>query len=88
MEYSYIKEAKYIGSYKINCVFEDGLSGLFDFSNYVKRGGVFSCLQNEHYAKKISLINGVLSWGNGELDIAPETVYHQVTKRPLPRWMK
>jgi hypothetical protein len=87
MEYSYIKKVRYAGNHQVHCVFENGLEGLLDLTPYRNRGGVFKKMKNESYIKKISLINGVLSWGNGELDIAPETVYSLVTKAPLPTWM-
>jgi hypothetical protein len=29
---------------------------------------------------------GVLTWGD-EIDIAPETLYSEVTNAPLPEWM-
>ena len=88
MQYSYIKEAGYIDSYKFRCLFEDGKEGILDLTEYMSRGGVFEKIKNEDYAKKISLVDGILTWGNGELDIAPETVYHIVTKSPLPKWME
>jgi len=30
---------------------------------------------------------GVLTWGDGEVDIAPETLYAEATKSQLPDWM-
>jgi len=88
MQYSYVKEAGYVDSYKVRCLFEDGKEGLLDLTGYVNRGGVFEKMKDESYLKKISLIDGVLTWGSGELDIAPETVYHLATNSPLPEWME
>ena len=30
---------------------------------------------------------GVLTWGDDEVDIAPETLYAEATNSPLPDWM-
>ncbi len=87
MEYSYLKNVKYLKDYKIRCEFEDGSSGIFDLSVYLNRSGVFQKLIDEEFAKKITLINGVITWGDGLIDIAPETIYNQVTHKPLPDWV-
>jgi len=29
----------------------------------------------------------VLTWGDEEVDIAPETLYAEATNTPLPEWM-
>ena len=87
MDYSYLKSIHFIDEYKIECEFEDGNRGILDITQYLDRGGVFEKLRNNEYVKNISVINGVLAWGNGEIDIAPETIYHSATRKPLPRWM-
>lgn len=88
MQYSYLKQAQYIDHYKVKCLFEDGRKGILDLSQYLMKGGVFDKFKDESYARKLTLIDGVLAWGNGEIDIAPETVYHLTTKLPLPGWME
>ncbi|MDH4129887.1 MAG: DUF2442 domain-containing protein [Spirochaetota bacterium] len=87
MEYSYINKAVYKKSYCIYCTFKDGKSGTIDLSTYIDKGGVFDKLRDENYAKQFKLVDGVLCWGDGELDIAPETVYSLATGTPLPLWM-
>ncbi len=84
-----LSEIKYIGEYKIELVFEDGKKGIKDFRNYIKKGGVFSRFSDIEYFKKAHIDKewGVLCWPD-EVDIAPETLYSEVTGEPLPVWMK
>ena len=81
-------EAKYIDGYALELTFENGKKGTHDFSNYIKRGGVFEKFSDLSYFKKFYVNKelGVLCWPDG-LDIAPETLYHAATGEPLPVWM-
>jgi hypothetical protein len=87
-QYSYIKRAYYTDSYKIRCEFENGRTGDLHLSDYKNLGGVFEKLNDPEYAASFKLVEGILTWGDGELDIAPETVYHKATGEPLPDWME
>lgn len=80
--------AHYQGEYKIELTFEDGASGIVDFSEYLNKGGVF-----EEFKDMIFFMNfrinkelGILTWGD-EVDIAPETLYTEATNSPLPDWV-
>ena len=42
---------------------------------------------SEYYFKQVYVDCGVLTW-QGEVDIAPETVYSMATGKPLPEWME
>ncbi len=88
LEYSYIKKARYLKNYRIFCIFEDLSSGVLDLSSYLNRGGVFSYLENESNAKRFKIVDGIITWDEGQIDIAPETVYHLVTKKSLPAWVE
>lgn len=81
--------ANYKGGYKIEVTFEDGASGIVDFSKYLSEGGVFEKFKNMEFFKnfKINAELGVLTWGD-EVDIAPETLYAEATNSPLPDWME
>ena len=85
--YDVIK-AEYKGGYKIAVVFENGKSGIVDFSDYPARGGVFARFADLDFFQSFSINQelGVLTWGN-EIDIAPETLYAKATGEPLPDWM-
>jgi hypothetical protein len=80
--------AKYQGGYKIEVTFEDGASGIVDFSKYLLKGGVFERFNDMAFFKNFAINEelGVLTWGD-EIDIAPETLYSEVTNAPLPEWM-
>lgn len=81
-------EAKYADGYTLELTFENGKKGTVDFASYVKKGGVFERFSDIGYFKKFYINKelGVLCWPQG-LDIAPETLYHEATKEPLPAWM-
>ena len=78
-----IKEAEYLGEYRIRMLFEDNAYGIADLSGYVSRGAVFKPFADISYFGNFKLENGTLTWGNGELDIAPETLYTAATGKPI-----
>lgn len=84
-----IVSAKYLEGYKIELVFENGKSGIVDFKKYVQRGGVFARLADlESFQRfKIDRELGVIVWDDG-IDVAPEVLYSEATKEPLPHWME
>ena len=58
--------------------FEDGLSGKVQFSpNHLT--GVFSPLNEIDFFKKVSIVNGVVTWP-GEIDLAPDAMYDEIKK--------
>ena len=81
--------AEYCGDYKIKLTFEDGKSGIIDFSSYINKTGIFSRFKDINYFRKFSVDPEVktLIWGN-EIDIAPETLYSKAINSPLPEWMQ
>ena len=87
--YYEIITAKYIEGYRIELTFEDGNSGTVDFQKYVKKGGIFSKLQDlERFRDfQINKEMGTISWDD-QIDIAPETLYSDATGAPLPDWME
>ena len=84
-----VVSADYKGDYKIEVTFEDGATGIVDFSKYLNQGGVFEKFKNLEFFKKFNINKelGVLTWGDGEVDIAPETLYAEATNSNLPDWM-
>ena len=73
-----IIEAVYLDGYKIKLAFEDGKKGVVDLAGYVGQG-VFERFRDLVYFKKYKVEHGILTWGEGELDIAPETLYCAAT---------
>lgn len=80
--------ARLIEGYILELTFENGKSGNVDFSEYLTKGGVFSRFKDKSYFNNFSIHPElkVLTWP-GEVDIAPETLYHKATGEPLPEWM-
>jgi hypothetical protein len=80
-------EVKYIEGYKLELTFENGKMGIIDLHGYINKGGVFSRFSDIEYFKKFYINKeiGVLCWPD-DVDIAPETLYHETTGEPLPLW--
>ncbi|MCQ2081234.1 MAG: DUF2442 domain-containing protein [Lachnospiraceae bacterium] len=53
--------------------FTSGEKRLFDTT--LLTGSAFEPLKKEDVFTKVSIFHGVMTWNNGEIDIAPETVY-------------
>ncbi len=84
-----VVNAIYKGDYKIEIEFDDGKKGVMDFSKYLSRGGVFDRFRNIEFFRSFEINRelGIITWQN-EIDIAPETLYAEVTGSPLPEWME
>ena len=68
-----VKEAKYLGDYEIELLFNDGAVKKIDLKDELD-GEVFEPLKNKEYFKSFFIDCGTVSWGNGA-DIAPEYLY-------------
>lgn len=81
-------DVRYIEGYKLEITFENKKKGVVDFHGYIRKGGVFCRFDDIEYFKKFYINKelGVLCWPD-EVDIAPETLYHEATGDPLPAWM-
>ena len=64
-------------------LFEDNSSGTADLSGYISKGSVFKLFTDISFFTNFKLENGTLTWGNGELDIAPEALYTAATGKPI-----
>jgi Protein of unknown function (DUF2442) len=84
-----VVSASYKGGYKIEVSFDDGKRGVVDFSRYLDRGGVFDRFKDINFFRNFRVNEelGVLTWQD-VIDVAPETLYAEATKTPLPDWMK
>jgi hypothetical protein len=83
-----VVSATYKGEYRIKITFDDGKSGIVDFSPYIERGGIFERLRDLNVFRNFEINEdlGVLTW-EGDIDVAPETLYAEATGTPLPDWM-
>ncbi len=81
--------ASYKGEYRIEVSFDDGKSGIVDFSRYLDRGGVFDRFKDIDFFRQFQVNEelGILTWQD-EIDIAPETLYAEATRTPLPDWIE
>ena len=78
-----VTEAEYMDNYRIKLSFEDGLSGIADLSDYPNRNNVFRLFLDMNYFKNFRTEHGTVIWGDGELDIAPETLYNIATGKAV-----
>jgi len=81
--------AQYLEDYKLKIWFADGKSGIVDFRRYITKGGIFGKLAEVENFKRFTVNQelGIITW-NGEIDIAPETLYCEATQEPLPQWVE
>jgi hypothetical protein len=71
--------AHHVDGYRIELRFLDGSSGVVDLEAYAEQDNVFQAFRNEDYFRRFRIEFGTLVWGEGELDIAPETLYEKAT---------
>lgn len=76
-----IVDADYLGGHQLRLKFNDGLQGVLDFADYVKKG-VFRPLMDPKKFTQFGLIYGTIVWKPDrtkmELDIAPEYLYQRL----------
>lgn len=78
-----IVNAEYLSDYKIKVEFEDGSQGEVDLSDYLEEDTVFKSFLDINFFKNFKIEYGTLIWGNGEIDLAPETLYTLATGKPV-----
>ncbi len=78
-----IIHAQYNSEYKIELEFEDKSKGTVDLSDYIKPDTVFAAFSDKEYFKAFHIEYGTLVWGEGEVDIAPETLYERATGKEV-----
>ena len=70
-----VTEAKPLPGRMLLATFSTGEKRLFDATRL--KGSAFAPLADERVFREIALFHGVITWKNGEIDIAPETVYRE-----------
>lgn len=68
-----VKEALPLRGGMVLVTFTTGEKRLFDTT--MLTGSAFAPLKDEEIFKTINVFHGVITWNNGEIDIAPEMVY-------------
>jgi len=71
-----VTKAEYIGDYKVSVLFNDGVMKIIDFYGilFFHDYPAFLPLKNLEIFKKFK-VTDTLEWDNGNIDIAPETLY-------------
>jgi hypothetical protein len=70
-----VLHAEYRGEFKIRVVFNDGVEGTIDFSDWLT-GPVFEPLKDPSYFARFFVEGGTVTWPDGA-DIAPETIHER-----------
>lgn len=70
-----VTEAKPLRGGMMLVTFSTGEQRLFDTTSL--QGAAFAPLADESIFMNPVLFHGVITWNNGEIDIAPETVYRE-----------
>lgn len=63
--------------------FEDGSAGIADLSDYPNENNVFRAFLDLNYFREFCIGYGTIIWGNGELFIAPVTLYTMSSGKPV-----
>ena len=70
-----VVRAEHRGGFKIHVVFNDGIEGTIDFSEWLS-GPVFEPVKDPSYFGRFFIEAGTVAWPNGA-DIAPETLHER-----------
>jgi len=70
----YPVELQVLDDYQLILVFSNGKTKLFDCA-YLLEKTIYAPLNDPAVFKAASIAGGVLQWCDGELDVAPETLY-------------
>lgn len=70
-----VKEAKPLRGGMLLVTFSTGEKRLFDTT--LLSGSAFEALKDEKVFMNPTVFHGVITWNNGEIDIAPEYVYEE-----------
>lgn len=81
--YFNIINAEYVGNYKIKLIFENNKTGIVDLEDYIQHGEIFEPIREMDNFRLFRIDYGTLTWENGTIDIAPETLYTKTTGEPV-----
>ena len=87
MDIVFLQSAEPASDWVLHLTFDNAVEADLDFSTYPPRAGLFAKLDDRAYFRTAQVTDGALTWGDGELDIAPESLYSRATGEPLPAWL-
>lgn len=70
-----VSKIKFLDSGMLLVTFSTGELRLFDMYSLVSKGTVFAPLADEKNQRTAKVTFGFVSWLDGEIDLAPETMY-------------
>ncbi len=76
----WVNNARYVKDYILEVEFNDGLKKKIDFQYLLSRKP-FASLKNLEVFRNFKLDSWTVTWDNGNIDIAPESLY-------LDKWQK
>ncbi len=79
-----VLKIRYLDNHRLEIFFEDGVTGIVDFAEFVKFEGVFQTLSRHEEFKK-AFVNkeiGTICWPNGA-DFSSDVLYSKITKKPI-----
>ena len=81
-----VTNVRYVGGYRLELSFADGVKGELDFrERVVGRGGVFTPLEDTRFFRRVRVDPeaGTIVWPN-DVDLCPDVLYSLVSGKPIP----
>ncbi len=72
-------EVKALGGYRINVVFDDGISGVIDLNDLIQKG-IFQKLKDEHAFQNVYTDGSAIAWSE-ELEIDADNIYAELLQK-------
>jgi len=79
-----VKSIRYLSGHTFHVVFDNGIEGDVDFSEYLHKGPVFERLSDPAFFRRAAIEGGTIAWPNGA-DIAPERLYEKIAAAAQPQ---
>jgi hypothetical protein len=77
-----ITEAKAVGGYRLQVVFDDGVCGIVDLSDYAGVGVFEAWTKPGIFEQFVITPDGALAWPD-DLDLCPDAIYLRLTGKPV-----
>lgn len=82
MDIVWVTSAEYLHDYVVRITFNDGSCGDIDLHDFImQHNTLFGELIDKEKFKRFKLNGWTLSWLDGKLDIAPESLYYRIESK-------